>query len=388
MIARGIFSKMLGKKLGNACDDYSITGLLKLAYQKNFRVSDFIDRETVNGVEVWRVDGFFFRPPVEDKNHTGWIEAGLATFDAYVRLNGKPDVVHAHNAVYAGMLAKVIKEKYSVPFVLTEHSTAFARNTIVDPKILRRIKTAYASASVLTAVSEPFCQLLNRKFSIDRFQCLHNVLDPDFEKKAFTTVIERRPEFVFVNIAELHPKKDHLGLLDGFKKLYEQKPNARLWIGGGGEFIEVLKAKVKEENLEAAVRLLGPLNREKVFDALQKADCFVLTSKYETFGLVVIESMLVGKPVIVTRCGGPESFVTPQTGVVIEKENAAQLANAMQEMMTTAGQYSPEQIRQFAIGNFGAAAFVTNAEKFYREAIGLHTTKKESARKMTNALAS
>lgn len=388
MIAKGIFLKAVGKKTDNACDEHSVTRLLKIAYRKTFRISTFIHHENVRGISVWRVDGFFYRPPVENKNHYGWIKAGLAAFDDYVKQHGKPDVVHAHNALYAGMLAQSIKEKYGVPYVITEHSTAFARNTINDAKILRRIKNAYDNAGVLTAVSEPFCRLLNEKFSFNRFRCLHNVLDPEFEKKPVTAVSKTKDEFVFINIAELHPKKDHLTLLAAFKKLYAQHNNARLWIGGDGELATELKAKVEAENLEGAVSFLGALNRDAVFNALQKADCFVLSSKYETFGVVAIEAMLLGKPVIVTRCGGPESFVTPQTGIVIDKENDEQLATAMQEVMfADAGRYEATGIRNFALKNFGAAAFVANANIFYEEATGRQKNKNTTTRKEQNAVA-
>lgn len=369
MIVKALFFKPFKKRVNNACDDYSASELLSLTYRKTFRLEHFLHPENVKGIDVLRVDGFYYLPPVENQNHVGWIKAGITAFKEYIRLNGRPAIIHAHNAVYAGMLAKEIQQKFGVPYIITEHSTVFARKAISKQSILQRIKEAYDNSALLTCVSEPFSRLLNEMFSFNRFQCLHNVLDPDFEGKVQNPNSEKSKNFIFLNIAELHPKKDHQLLLKGFKQVYKQYPHSRLWIGGDGEMADSLKELVQKENLQEAVKFLGLLNRDQVFDALQKAGCFVLTSKYETFGVVVIEAMLLGKPVIVTRCGGPESFVTTETGMVINKENLPELINAMKEMINKAGSYDSRQISEYARKRFGAVSFVNRVSEFYEEAI-------------------
>lgn len=367
MIAKGLFCKLFGKRTNNACDDLSFKNLLKLGYRKSAALHKFISMEAVKGVNVLRIDGFYYWPPVENKNHKGWIKAGLVAYKAYVEKHGPPELIHAHNAIYAGMLAKEIFRKHKVPYVLTEHSTVYARGTIKDSKIIGRVEDAYNHAAVLTAVSRPFCNLLNAAFSLHRFECLHNVLDPDYEN---CTRAQRgtQENFTFVNIAELHPKKDHELLIRAFKVVYEKYPHVRLQIGGDGDLRDDLRRLTQQLNLQQAVLFLGALKRSEVFDVLSKADCFVLTSKYETFGVVVIEAMLVGKPVIVTRCGGPESFVTAESGVIVEKENTSQLGEAMLRMIHNGGQFDARRIRQSAVENFGAAAFVRNVTNFYRQA--------------------
>jgi glycosyltransferase involved in cell wall biosynthesis len=368
MIAKGLFFKLARKKVNNACDNHSFSGLIKLAYRKVFRPTWFLQQETVRGISVLRIDGLFYRPPVENKNHYGWIKAGLAAYKEYIRLNGVPEIIHAHNAVYAGMLCQAIEKRYRVPYIVTEHSTAFARKVITSEKILQRIKAAYNRSVLLSCVSEPFCHLLNQQFAFNRFRCLHNVLDPDFENREIN-IQEKNDEFVFINIAELHPKKDHFTLINAFKEVYLKHPQARLWIGGEGILSEELHALVAKENLQEAVRFLGLLNRDQVFDAMGKADCFVLSSKYETFGVVVIEAMLLGKPVIATKCGGPESFVRDFTGIIVNKENKAELVQAMSEMLHRLKRYDAGQIREYAIQTFGAASFLNNVMQLYKDSL-------------------
>ena len=298
----------------------------------------------------------------------------MAAYEKYFQLYGKPDIIHSHNALYAGMLGKKIREKFGVPYIVTEHSTVFSRQLISDKSTLKRVEKAYQNSASLTAVSQPFCDLLNNTFSTRRFEYLPNVLDPEFESKEFNTERKRCKEFVFVNIAELQPKKDHQTLIKAFKKVYLQHPYARLLIGGDGLSAEGLKHFVAKENLQDAVQFLGFLNREQVFAALQQSDCFVLSSKHETFGVVVIEAMLVGKPVIVTRCGGPESFVTKATGIVIEKENETELENAMVEMLRNSSSYNAGSIRRYAISHFGRERFTERVTKIYHECAGQTAT--------------
>lgn len=368
MLLKAVALRCFGKKANNATDAYSVKGLVELGYRKIFRPETFIQTEEKNGISIVRIDGFYYTPPVDNRNHYGWVKAGHAAFRYYLKHYGKPDVLHAHNALYAGLLAKKLSEVYRIPYVLTEHSTAFAQRTVNEPAVLRRIKKAYDKSRFLFAVSQPFSNLLNGLFNTNRFECLPNVLDSYLEKKEFNLKKNGRTDFVFLNIAELHPKKDHLTLLKAFEKVHRLYPHTKLWIGGGGELSDALKTYAAELCLNGSVRFWGPLNRDKVYEAIVQSDCFVLSSRFETFGVVVIEAMLFGKPAIVTRCGGPEAFVTEAVGYVVEKENETQLADAMAKMIEQYSRFDPAAIRQYTITHFGKEKFLQRTGNILRSA--------------------
>ena len=369
MIIKGLALKCLGKKAGNLADDYSSRQLVKLGYRKIFKIAKYLARYTKDDIPVYKIEGFYFFRQKENKNHFGWIKAGLAAFKNYYKDEGMPDIVHAHNAIYAGMLAQKIKEKYGIPYVITEHSTAFAQKKIEDKGLIKRMYSAYQSSKGLFAVSRPFCELLNRTFGFNEFKCLYNVLDPYLEKQSDQTLWKKEPEFTFLNIAHLHPKKDHQTLIKAFKKVSTQSTRTKLWIGGSGELDRELKEMVRAEGLEQKIFFLGELNRDAVIQYLLAADCFVLSSKIETFGVVVIEAMLFGKPVIATRCGGPEDFITEKTGIVVEKQNIEQLADAMLQMINLSEQYQPDAIREYTIACFGKDKFLRNIKSIYKAAV-------------------
>jgi glycosyltransferase involved in cell wall biosynthesis len=233
------------------------------------------------------------------------------------------------------------------------------------------IKKAHKNASGLYAVSEAFAGLLNNLFSFTRFQYLPNVLDPYLEKKgAETSLVSCSPgtgKFIFLHIAVFKPVKDQLTLIRAFKKAVENNPRAELWIGGVGELYNELTDLTKQLGLQSSVKFLGLLSRDEVIHNLKECDCFVLSSKYETFGVVTIEAMLFGKPVIVTRCGVAQTIVNEKTGIIVDTENEQQLADAMLTMMGTFKNYNAGTIQQLVVDNFGKESFLKKIKKVYNE---------------------
>lgn len=366
MILKGLLFKSMGRKTGNATDDRGWKDLVRLGYNRHVHPKKFIAKDNVDGLTVYRIEALYHRPPQNLKNHTSWVKAGLLCVEEYINREGRPDVIHAHNAVYAGLLAAEIYRKYNLPFVLTEHSSIYALGE-ADDSVKERAFTAYSSAKGLFAVSESFAGYLNKLHRFNRFRSLPNVLDQRLENYPFQPVQNEGGGFIFLHIASLIDVKDQHTLLNAFKKLTVKYKAVELWIGGGGELENALKAQVQRLGLQDCVTFLGLLNRDEVISRLQACDGFVLSSKYETFGVVVIEAMLFGKPVIVTKVGVGQDIVNEKTGYVVETGNAEQLAEAMLKMSLKRGTYDADFIRRYVVANFGKDAFLSQIETIYND---------------------
>jgi len=367
MFIKGFLLKCFGVKTGNATDELSAKKLCKLAFRKLFKPSDFAAEEYIEGVRVYRVEGMYYLPPSDYNNLFGWVKAGMLAFEIYVKINGRPDIIHAHNALYAGILAEKISKKCNIPYIITEHSTAFARNLVKDKRLLKQVNKSFTDASAVFAVSQPFCKLLSRQFKNVQFLYLPNVIDPFLENKEMIIMDSTVNEFVFLNIAELHPKKNQKLLINAFAillgKIIDVKISLEL-AGDGIDFSE-LADLIVEKGLQNSVKMLGSLKREEVFETIAKSNCFVLSSNYETFGVVLIEAMLLGKPVISTRCGGPEGFVNATSGILVEKGNEELLAEAMFLMIRDYSTYNSSDIRNYAIKEFGQKTFISRMNHIY-----------------------
>ena len=105
-----------------------------------------------------------------------------------------PDIIHVHTFL-AGEIALWIKDKYKIPFVVTEHSTGFARG-IFNKRQLQVAKKVFTNSECNIAVSEPFCSLLNDKTK-QHFKYIPNVVDTDF----FTPLVKKSntKNFTFIN---------------------------------------------------------------------------------------------------------------------------------------------------------------------------------------------
>lgn len=368
MIFKAVFLKVIGKKAGNAADDYTALGLIRLGVQKLFHSQRFITKEIIEGLKVYRIDGLFYRPPVHNKNHVSWLRAGAACFEEYVKHEGRPEIIHAHNAIYAGMLAKQIKEKFDLNYIITEHSSTYALGQAETPT-LKLVKEAFEKASGLFAVSEAFATSLNKQFAFQRFRYLPNVLDQHLETYQYQPTVRNHDKFIFLHIAGLQPVKDQKTLLNAYARVVAKNSATELWIGGHGELQEELEAQVQCLGIQNSVKFLGLLSRDEVINRLQACDCFVLSSKYETFGVVVIEAMLFGKPVIVTRVGVGQTIVDEKIGHVVEVGDANQLADAMLKMAASHSAYDAGFIRNYTITHFGRDAFLTQVNKIYTELV-------------------
>lgn len=368
LLVKYILLWLVGKK-GEGNYNNSIFTLSRILLYKLFYPKKYLRTETLDEISVYRINGFYYTEPTESNMAFSWVKAGLTAFKQYVKDHGNPDIIHAHNAVYAGVLAAKIKEKYGVKYIITEHSSDMFNDRIQDPKLQQHIRAAYSHADGLNAVSEQFAEHLNNKYSGLHFDVLHNVLDPYLLSKA--TLKEQRPvdAFQFIIIAQLKPIKNHIALIDAFEMLTAQHANAVLQIGGDGELEETLKSYVEnKKSVKDKIHFLGYLNRDTVIDSLSKADCLVLTSHSETFGVVVIEAMLFGKPVVVTKCGGPENIVQDEVGEVCENTPSA-IAEAMLRIIVNYNNYKPAGIRKYAIDNFGDKTFLNNVNKLYNKAL-------------------
>ena len=116
----------------------------------------------------------------------------------------------------------------------------------------------------------------------------------------------------------------------------------KLKIGGKGPEEAKLHQLAADLNLGGSVEFLGGLKNEEVLKLMYESDAFVLASRIETFGVVFIEALAQGLPVVATRCGGPESIVTPANGLLIDTENQQALTEALIALHDNHRQYSPQ----------------------------------------------
>lgn len=317
------------------------------------------------GLYTYRQHGVQWFPKLRHLQAQYFLRMGLRLFNAYIKDHGLPDIVHVHSLLHAGRVAAEIKRRYGIPFIVTEHSSGFARNRH-SSSLLRQAMVAAKAASHCIAVSEALCQLMANtlSMSVKDWHYLPNPVSSQFLDTPLCT--KQRDEFIFLHISLLDPNKAVDSLIHSFAKAYGGVTGVALHIGGDGTVRQDLERLVIKLGIASQVSFLGKLSRACVLSAMQRSDVFVLSSRYETFGVVLIEALALGKPIISTSCGGPESIVGDVNGILVPVNDVDAMAQAMKYTLDHYTEYDAIAIRTDCEERFSAQAVVNALINEYR----------------------
>ena len=327
-------------------------------------------------------------PCLYKANIVGWVRNAVSLAGQWIRQHGKPDLIQVHSSIWAGVAAARIKKQYGIPYVITEHRSRFVFNTPEAQDMFLTwhrplLHEAFTNASRIVTVSDSLQpKILDIAGSAIRHKpiTIHNMVDTRFFSPATTSKSEgsfqffrsstskSEPPFRFFCLAHLEPVKGIDTLIDAMKLLIEDDSiNCQLVIGGDGSQRHVLEEQVSRLGLQQQISFTGALLREEVRDQLHQANAFVLPSRFEAFGVVFIEAMACGLPVIAGRSGGPESFITDDCGYIVEPDKPRELAKAMKSMIHNYHSFNRDTIWNYAINRFSPKAIATEYVTLYKE---------------------
>ena len=282
-----------------------------------------------------------------------------------VKNEGKVDVIHAQSSLWGGISAAYVAKKYNIPLVITEHSSV-KRGQYVRESYYKRIVNSYKSADTIIAVGNGLKKEIEELTYRKDIKVIGNLVDLSLFN--LRDIKKDSDEFIFFSVAFLEGEKGFDTLIKAFSKKFKGE-NVRLVIGGDGSQREWLEGIVKSENIEEQVTFTGALSREEVANWMNKCDAFVLPSRYETFGVVYIEALASGKPVIGTFNGGAEDIVNQDVGILVEIDNIKDLSDAMEYMRKNNKGYKPEKLRKYCTEKFSANVIIKKIINVYKEVI-------------------
>lgn len=326
----------------------------------------FENDEGVDTLRKYTVN-FFSKSKEYNKNH--WIQNALQLFEIYIEKHGRPHIIHVHSMLYAGYVAQLIQEKYGIPYVITEHSSAFARNLIAKD-ILNSLNPVIDQAKECIAVSQTFANYLEREFPLSHWTYIPNIVnDVFFEPIQAVEKTDSNQKIRIISICHLNKNKNIELLIKAFAQVLKQglTKNIELVIGGDGEERQNLEALVETLALQQHVKFLGAVTRDQVRQEISQSSMFVVSSKYETFGVVVVEALALGKPVVATKCGGPESIIQPHVGLLVENDSVTDLATGILQVSTHLSDYDADVLKKYCFDNFSEKSVVNKLTQIYHE---------------------
>lgn len=271
----------------------------------------------------------------------------------------EPDIIHAHFMEYGYMGAKIVEGK-KLPLIITEHSSGMIQSVI--PQGWRRIaEEAYHGANRVIAVSSAL------KESICRHTGIVAEVVPNIVSAEFRYETREHAGIRFVSVGHLNSGKRINILLKAFAGVCIKHDDVFLDIVGDGELRKELENLARELHIERKVKFHGRLPRQEIMEIFKGADYFVLPSAFETFGVAYIEAMASGLPVISTRCGGPEDFVTEENGVLVPVDDLEALMEAMNRIYRNGRNFDRAKISTTVRKRFSGNAVATQLKRIYEE---------------------
>lgn len=271
-------------------------------------------------------------PRMVRHNVDHWVSIVCSMFDDYVKKYGKPDILHAHCAKWAGYAAMKISRKYGIPYVITEHlplmllEEEFGKAPSSAWQI-PLLKLAYEQAATVLPVSEELVDDISCYYGKNyHWQYVSNTIDTDFYHYQERAPLEGRP-FCFCCLADYYYRKGYDVLFDAYKVL--QDKGLRIELHAAGLFTDGAKCKsdIERRSLRSVVTY-GRLEKEGVRRLLYDCDALVLASRSEVQPLVLLEAMSTGIPVISTECI-PQNLRIEDGCTIVPIDDVQALVDAM-----------------------------------------------------------
>ncbi len=241
------------------------------------------------------------------------------------------DVIHSHYALphaISAILAREISGR-SVKCVTTLHGTDI---TVVGahPTMMNITKYAIEKSDIVTAVSDNLRENTEKKLGIKKgkIKCIYNFVNTDFFNPSLRTEIgKERDKRIIMHVSNLRPVKSPNDVIKIFKKIHDQiSGSIELWVVGEGPLQYEMIALAEELKIRDKVRFIGICSN--LGGLIASADLMILPSREESFGLVALEAMACGVPVLASRVGGlPEVIEDGISGFLFKHGDTTEAAD-------------------------------------------------------------
>ena len=265
------------------------------------------------------------------------------------------DGVHATTLFSDGAVALRIKKKYHIPYIVSVRNTDV--NTFIKlPYLWPLLRELLTEASMIVCVSPSIRHRLLNSYGIRGMKEL-----VETKTKVITNGINdwwienikgkhKKRTFGVAYVGRFMKNKNIDSLIDAVLQLRKQIPEIRLnLIGGGGDQTEKIIQKIKEH--PDCLKYHGYLtNKEEIGNILEENDVFAMASFRETFGLVYIEAMSQGLPVLYTKGQGIDGLFSQKVGESVNPNSKRDIIEKLRKMLLDINSYhilSAQELESF-----------------------------------------
>lgn len=297
-------------------------------------------------------------------------------FRDFIKEYGKPDVIHAHGGLYAGIASTYLKNKYRIPNLITEHHPVLLND--FDIGSAKAYVQALNEASATSTVSN-YSQRMLMMHAEQTFPFVHGNL---VNEEVYHTKGKAKPGFIIGYIGYPSFNKDpftFITAMELLKKKYSFDFRAKMVIPDvNGDFsYQDIRNFIAEKGVAQEIEVIPGLGKEALVDFYNSLSALVSTSYSETFGLVAAEAAACGVPVVATRSGGVEDFMDERIGFLVKLKDAGEIVRCLALIKEKPERFSVLEMRNKILNAYGKQAFKEKISKIYELLINKEQKEKD-----------
>ncbi|QCR31472.1 glycosyltransferase family 4 protein [Lysinibacillus sp. SGAir0095] len=296
----------------------------------------------------------------------------MNVFSKAIKNRNQISVTHAHYVFPSGVFSYMLKKVFNIPYIVTAHGGDIERMAKKSAKIRNWTQKILQESSHVIAVGPVLAEQIENDFNVPREKILIcsmgvncEVFRPADQQEVRKQLGIDEEGFIYLFVGNVIKQKGVEELLHAFKQVQESTgQKVKLVIIGSRRdqnFIQSL-----EPLLDSSIKLIDPLEQTHLVKWFQASDVFVLPSHIEGFGLVALEAIATGTPVIASRVGGLVSLLENGAGHLVEPHNSKELAIEMLNALNT----PKEQYYQMQAAD--EILFIHDANEITKRVIGLY----------------
>jgi N-acetyl-alpha-D-glucosaminyl L-malate synthase BshA len=258
--------------------------------------------------------------------------------DLFKLRKGNYDVYHVHYLFPTGLLALPFAILSRTPLVVTAHGGDIRLGKKKEFRLLTSLILRHARAVI--SVSEALAAEIRESFAVDHAKIGVASCGVDLslfyprDKQVCKDALNIQSKKTLLFVGNFVPVKGIPVLIEAFVGVADSEPDAVLCLLGEGPLQEELKAQAQALGIGDRCRWLTPVEHNRVPEVMSAAELLVLPSRHEGFGLVALEALACGVPVVATRVGGvPEIVADGECGFLVEPADISGLGAAVSRLL-------------------------------------------------------
>jgi glycosyltransferase involved in cell wall biosynthesis len=283
-----------------------------------------------------------------------YLRAYIIGFKIITSKGFKPDILHVNILTRTGLIAFLYKLWKGTPYLITEHWSRYLPGRNNYKGFIRKVFTRIIvknAAAILTVSDNLKKAMINHKLLNSHYYVVNNVVDNNFFSEN-TTVQRLKKRIIHISCFD-EKAKNISGIFRAILELSKKRNDFEFIIIGTGIDFDKIVAYAQTLDIDRKiVHFLGEKTPEEVANWLKNSDFLVLFSNYETAGIVISESLVLGKPVLSTKVGGAPEYINEQNGILINVGDEIALLEKMDYLLDHYQNYDSEKIKNEAMYKF------------------------------------